>query len=108
MRKAAFLLLTLALLTCSCLSFAGDVYVNGYYRSNGTYVEPHYRSSPNNTVTDNYNYVGNTNPHTGQVGSDYYRNSPSSPYYNGSSSNNTINSNNSNPWYKTRNSDYGN
>jgi len=40
-----------------CLhAHAGDVQVKGYYRKDGTYVAPHVRSSPNNTVTDNYSY----------------------------------------------------
>lgn len=47
-------LLALGLLTTS--AFAGDVYVNGYYRKDGTYVAPHVRSAPNGTVTDNYSY----------------------------------------------------
>ena len=32
------------------------VQVNGYYRSNGTYVRGHTRTCANNTVTDNYSY----------------------------------------------------
>jgi len=48
--------------------FAGDTYVNGYYRSDGTYVQPHYRSSPNNTKIDNWSQRGNTNPYTGRSG----------------------------------------
>ena len=49
------------------ISFAGegvkaDVNVNGYYRSNGTFVQPHRRSSPNNSIYDNYSYPGNYNP----------------------------------------------
>ena len=31
-----------------------DVYVNGYYRSNGTYVQPHYRSNPDGYSYNNY------------------------------------------------------
>lgn len=54
-----------------------DVYVDGYYRSNGTYVSPHYRSSPNSTVYDNYSTQGNVNPYTGSYGTK----SPNS-YYN--------------------------
>ncbi|PTD15039.1 hypothetical protein [Flavobacterium columnare] len=42
--------------------------VNGYYRSNGTYVEPHYRTNRNNTNTDNYTTRPNTNPWTGKPG----------------------------------------
>lgn len=34
--------------------FAGDVYVNGYTRSNGTYVQPHYRSAPDGNLSNNY------------------------------------------------------
>jgi hypothetical protein len=45
-----------------------DEYVSGYYRNNGTYVEPHYRSSSNNTTLDNYSTRGNTNPYTGEKG----------------------------------------
>jgi hypothetical protein len=32
--------------------------VRGYYRSNGTYVEPYVRSSPNALKYDNYGYTG--------------------------------------------------
>jgi hypothetical protein len=45
----------------------GQVHVNGYYRSNGTYVEPYTRSSPNSNPYDNYSYPGNTNPYTGKT-----------------------------------------
>jgi hypothetical protein len=38
-----------------------DQFVHGYMRSNGTYVRPYYRSSPNGTVTDNFSYKGNIN-----------------------------------------------
>src|SRR3990167_3029474 len=31
-------------------------YVNGYYRSNGTYVQPYYRSRANAYTYDNYSY----------------------------------------------------
>jgi len=47
---------------------ARDVKVDGYYRSDGKYVEPHYRSSPNNTQSDNWGTRGNVNPYTGQPG----------------------------------------
>ena len=40
------------------------VFVNGYYKSNGTFVAPHYRTAPNNTLTDNLNYRGNYNPYS--------------------------------------------
>lgn len=51
------------------LSFAAisQVRVNGYYRKNGTYVAPHYRSSPDGNPYNNYSFPGNTNPYTGKV-----------------------------------------
>ena len=48
-----------------------DVWVNGHYKNNGTYVQPHYRSSPNSITSDNWSTRGNINPYTGQSG---YRN----------------------------------
>ena len=34
--------------------YAGDVYIRGYYRKDGTYVQPYVRSSPNSIKRDNY------------------------------------------------------
>jgi len=36
------------------LAAAEDVYVDGYTRSDGTYVRPHVRSSPDDSVSNNY------------------------------------------------------
>ena len=49
-------------------STLADTSVKGYYKSNGTYVQPHYRSSPNSTTSDNWSTSGNTNPYTGEKG----------------------------------------
>ena len=49
-------------------AFGGDVFVNGYTRKNGVYVQPHYRSSPNSNVYDNWSTKGNVNPYTGKMG----------------------------------------
>ena len=76
------LLLTLALF----ISFSSIAeYVSGYTKSNGTYVQPYYRSDRNSTVTDNYSYYGNTNPYTESTGTNKYYDSPSSDYYKPSS-----------------------
>ena len=56
------------LFTCLSASVFADVFVNGYTRSDGTYVAPHYRTSPNNTIRDNYSTKGNVNPYTGKNG----------------------------------------
>ena len=61
-----FLCILLAFLPS--LIFASDVYVNGYTRKDGTYVQGHYRSAPNNTVSDNFSTYGNVNPYTGKPG----------------------------------------
>jgi hypothetical protein len=45
-----------------------DTRVRGYYRSNGTYVQPHYRSSPDGNFYNNWSTYPNVNPYTGNVG----------------------------------------
>lgn len=44
------------------------VWVNGYYRNDGTYVRSHYRTLANETVNDNFSALGNVNPYTGELG----------------------------------------
>lgn len=57
-----------------------QVHVDGYYRSNGTYVKPYERTAPDSTRTNNYNYPGNYNPNSGRVtGGDSFG-SPSKSY----------------------------
>lgn len=53
-------------------SAGGDVSVSGYYRSNGTYVEPSHRSAPDSSRLNNWSTRGNTNPYTGQEGTKNY------------------------------------
>lgn len=45
-----------------------DTYVNGYTRSDGTYVQGHYRSEADGNPYNNYSTRGNVNPYTGRVG----------------------------------------
>ena len=72
----AFLAMTLV-----APALSAQTRVRGYTRSDGTYVAPHYRSSPNNTRTDNYSTRGNVNPYTGQPGTrDPYAQPRSNPY----------------------------
>jgi hypothetical protein len=49
-------------------SSGGSVHVNGYYRSNGTYVTPHYRSAPDGDFSNNWSTKGNINPYTREEG----------------------------------------
>ena len=82
MKNFILLLLSAFVIFFASPSFA-DQHVNGYYRNNGTYVQPYTRSSPDNTVTNNYSYQGNTNPYTGQRGTNSYSHDLTSPYYQG-------------------------
>jgi hypothetical protein len=49
------------------VSAYSQVQVNGYFKKNGTYVMPHYRSSPDGNPYNNYSFPGNINPYTGKV-----------------------------------------
>jgi len=48
------IIIALVMLTTAQTVEAKDVHVNGYYRSNGTYVQPHIRPTPNSVKWDNY------------------------------------------------------
>ena len=67
MKKIAFFVLLFA-----SINMFADQHVNGYYKSNGTYVDSYMKSSPNNTKSDNFSTYGNVNPYTGQVGTKTY------------------------------------
>ncbi|MXS71708.1 SH3 domain-containing protein [Flavobacteriaceae bacterium W22] len=81
-------LFTLFVILLSIYNYS-QVAVKGYYRKNGTYVQPHVRTPPNSTITDNYSYKGNYNPNTEYTTSSSRTSSPTtSNYYNNSSSSN--------------------
>jgi len=62
---ALFLLLCLA--TPLAAKGGGQVHVRGYYRSDGTYVQPHVRSAPDGNPYNNYSFPGNYNPNTNKI-----------------------------------------
>ena len=70
--KTVTTLLSMALLVIVALGItplaSADVHVNGYYRGNGTYVQPHYRSSPDGLRSNNWSTYPNVNPYTGKIG----------------------------------------
>ena len=55
----------------SQVAFAYSYYVNGYYRSNGTYVRGHYKTSPDQYKYNNYSYKS----YQPRYNNSYYRNS---------------------------------
>ena len=61
---AVVLMIVISFLTVS-LAEAG--WVKGYYRKNGTYVQPHYRTNPDGNPYNNYSFPGNYNPNTGRI-----------------------------------------
>lgn len=84
--KVSSVIVGILALISSSFVFA-DTYVKGYVKKDGTYVAPHYRSSPNSSKNDNWSTRGNTNPYTGEKGTkspDYYgsQSDRSSPYSN--------------------------
>jgi hypothetical protein len=95
MRKVSAVF-TVCLVFFATVAFA-DQYVHGYTRSNGTHVQPYYRSSPNGTVTDNFSYKGNINPYTGAIGSNRYIHDKTSLYYQGPGSHGRIGHNGAPP-----------
>jgi len=64
MKKALILLILLAI-SAPCLAYER---VDGYTRSNGTYVQPYVRTESNNTQSDNYSTRGNYSPYSGRKG----------------------------------------
>lgn len=49
-------------------SYSSPTRASGYLKSNGTYVQPYYKTTPNKTKIDNYSTKGNYNPFTGKTG----------------------------------------
>ena len=63
---SVFVVVTLVLVITAIAN--ADVRVRGYYRDNGTYVQPHYRSNPDGNRYNNWSTYPNVNPHTGKIG----------------------------------------
>lgn len=94
-------LFTLFVILLSIYNYS-QVAVKGYYRKNGTYVQPHVRTAPNSTVTDNYSYRGNYNPNTEYTTSSSRSSSPTTyNYYNNSSSTSNYDKEWVNGYYRT-------
>ena len=68
MKKTITILMVLAFIGIITSIANADVYVRGHRRSNGTYVQPHYRSNPDGIRSNNWSTRGNVNPYTGKRG----------------------------------------
>ena len=56
MKKILTILATITALTAIHGQAQADIFVNGYFKSNGTYVMPHYRSAPDGIIYNNRSY----------------------------------------------------
>ncbi|MDD5723115.1 MAG: hypothetical protein PHY29_05165 [Syntrophales bacterium] len=72
MKKSVLLFVVLVIgVFFASLVFAGQHTARGHWRDTNrdgvkdTYIAPHVRTNPNNTITDNYSYPGNYNPNKG-------------------------------------------
>jgi lipopolysaccharide export LptBFGC system permease protein LptF len=65
--KQILLILSFFIITSIAYSQT-TTYVNAYTRSDGTYVPGHYKTTSDNTNTNNYSTQGNTNTYTGVSG----------------------------------------
>lgn len=91
-------LLTLALILISTVAFAGSQHVRGYTRQDGTYVAPYTRSAPDNSYNNNYSTKGNSNPYTGQEGTNSPTYNDKTPEYNQKHYGNSGTENNKQLW----------
>ena len=82
-RSIILVLALMVLISFITVSLAEAGRVRGYYRKDGTYVQPYYRTNPDRTPYNNYSFPGNYNPNTGSITSgdrntylDHYYNRP--------------------------------
>ncbi len=72
MRKLIFNLIAFLIVLSFSLTSVSNAQalqrVRGYTTKKGTYVTPHFKTSPNKTKFDNFSTKGNVNPFTGKKG----------------------------------------
>jgi len=73
--------LVLVLLAIAVTCFA-DQSVRGYTRKDGTYVNGYTRSDSDSSYNNNYSTKGNTNPYTGESGTNSRTYNDRTPEYN--------------------------
>ena len=65
--KKIILTLSIAIIALTAFSQTTTT-TSGYYKTNGTYVAPAVKTTPDRTNTNNFSTTGNTNPYTGTTG----------------------------------------
>lgn len=100
------ILVTIVLTMLASIVYA-DEQVGGYTRRDGTYVQPHTRSTPDSSYNNNYNVRGNTNPNNGERGTSSPTYNDRTPEYNQRNYGNSGTINNSNSGTHQRKSYYG-
>jgi len=68
MKRAILFLAAIAIFFTAIVPADAAVRVRGYYRKDGTYVQPHYRSNPDGNPYNNWSTYPNINPYTGEQG----------------------------------------
>lgn len=68
MKRLITILVVLTIVCGLVVPVDAAVRVRGYFRSNGTYVRPHYRSNPDGNFSNNWSTYPNINPYTGAIG----------------------------------------
>ena len=66
--KLTLSVVALGLAVLVSLSASAQVAVDGHTRRDGTYVAPHYRSSPDQSYNNNWSVRPNANPYSGERG----------------------------------------
>jgi hypothetical protein len=74
MKKLITLLIVGTIVWTTSLPCNAVVRVRGYYRKDGTYVQPHYRSNPDGNPYNNWSTYPNINPYTGKQGTKHIPN----------------------------------
>jgi hypothetical protein len=69
MRKVVILIICTFFLFINIFdAFSGGlVWVRGYFRKDGTYVRPHFRTAPDGIPYNSFSFPGNYNPNTGKI-----------------------------------------
>lgn len=101
--KQLLFALCLALFMCSPV-LAGSTWVDGYTRSDGTYVRGHYRSTPDSIKSNNFGRSQNSYQRTNPYARDYDNDGIPNMYDYDSDNDGVMDNYDSNPYSRKNNS----